>query len=350
MNVEMLRCYSLTTTTVGGPHLGSIDIPKLTLGKLNSHRALLQPLKGFAAEIGAAEVVAFMGKRLPAGSTKYVASLGMIEYLAMHGRLADCKTFVLSSSGNTAIAQAINAAEMGIGVIAVLDVRTASGKVKELQKLGVEIVLIKQPHPTGGFVLARIEKAKEIERTVKGAIDVDQYNNLGASLAHYSFTGRYIWECLKGQIDIVAAAISTGATAGGIFHRIREYSSRVATLAVDCEGSILTGRPAGKHLLTGIGAQIISANMRVAYPAMVGLPPAVVSDADAFNECHRLRQTDDVFVGGSSGAVLAALRKLGKFIRGKRVVAVLADGGESYEDTIFNSVWLEAHGIQMRPF
>ena len=317
---------------------------------LASNSQLLQRLPNFAVEIGAKDVVAFMGKRLPAGSTKYIAAIGMLEYLAMHGRLEACTTFVLSSSGNTAIAQAMIGAEMGIGVIAVLDIRTAPGKLDQLRELGVEIVMIREPHPTGGFVWARIEKAKEIERTVKGVVDVDQYNNLGAALAHYSFTGRYICETLAGNFDIVAAAISTGATAGGIFHRVREYNSGVATLAVDCEGSILTGRPPGKHLLTGIGAQIVSANMRVAYPAMVGLPPAVVTDAEAFRECHRIRRTDGAFVGGSSGAVLAAVRKLGKSVLGKRVVAVLADGGESYDDTIFNAAWLRAQQIEPAAF
>ena len=321
-----------------------------TLVNRISTTELIQSLPAFAAEIGAAEIAAFMGKRLPAGSTKYIASIGMIEYLAMHRRLDDCTTFVLSSSGNTAIAQAMIGAEMGIRTIAVLDIRTAPGKIQQLRNLGVEIVMIHDPHPTGGFVQARIEKAKEIERSVKGVVDVDQYNNLGAALAHYSFTGRYIWERLEGKFDIVAAAISTGATAGGVFHRIREYNSRIATLAVDCEGSILTGRPPRSHLLTGIGAQIVSANMRVAYPAIAGLPPAIVTDTESFRECHRIRRTDGAFVGGSSGAVLAGVRNLGKAVYGKRVVVILADGGESYNDTIFNAAWLRAQQIEPAAF
>jgi cysteine synthase A len=307
---------------------------------------LLHPLPTFAAEIGAAEVTAFMGKRLPAGSTKYIASLGMVQYLATHDRLKNCKGFVLSTSANTGIAMTAIGAEMGLPVTVVLDTRTAPGKLDELRKLGARIVMVTDPHPTGGFVLARIEKAKEIAASVEGLVDVDQYNNLGAPLAHYSFTGRYIWERLKGRIDVVAAAISTGATAGGIFHSIRDRDSRVASLAVDCEGSILTGRPAGKYLLTGIGAQIVSANMRIAYAAMVGLPPAVVSDAEAFSECHRVLHTDGVSVGGSSGAVLAAVRRLGNDVHGKRVVVILPDGGESYQDTIFNSAWLNNQNIE----
>ena len=341
----------MTSTLNVLQRVSSLDPRQITINYTsNSNGELLQTLPRFAAEVGATEVVAFMGKRLPGGSTKYIASIGMIEYLAMHHRLDDCTTFVLSSSGNTAIAQATIGSEVGIRTIAVLDVRTAPGKIEQLRSLGVEIIMIRDPHPIGGFVQARIEKAKEIERSVRGVVDVDQYNNLGAALAHYSFTGRYIWESLEGKVDIVAAAISTGATAGGIFHRIREYNSRVATLAVDCEGSILTGRPPGRHLLTGIGAQIVSANMRAAYPAIAGVPPAIVTDSEAFRECHRILRTDGIFVGGSSGAVLAGVRKLGESVHGKRVVVVLADGGESYVDTIFNAAWLRAQQIEPAAF
>lgn len=308
---------------------------------------LIQPLPNFAAEIGAAEVWGFMGKYLPAGSTKGVAALGMVEYEAMKGTLTHCKRFVLSTSANTGIATCNIGAQLGIPVTTVIDSRTSPGKLSELKRLGADIVMIDKPHPTGGFVRARIEAAQRIATEIDGALDIDQYNNPGAPLAHYTFTGRLIWERLKGRIDIVAAAISTGATAAGIFHRIRDYNSRVATLAVDCEGSILTGRPAGPHLLTGIGAQIISDNMRMAYPAIAGLPPAVVSDAVAFEECHRILASDGAYVGGSAGAVLAAIRALGRRAQGKRIVAILADGGEAYEETIFNEAWLSTKQVHI---
>jgi N-(2-amino-2-carboxyethyl)-L-glutamate synthase len=347
--VPEVRIFIMTTNLQAlNLHLGSSARLSVIHRKLNIQTDLLEPLPRFAAETGAAEVIAFMGKRLPAASTKYIAAVGMIEYLAMHDQLEDCNGFVLSTSANTGIAISMIGSEMGISVTVVLDTRTAPGKLDQLRRLGAQIVMLSEPHPSGGFVLARIEKARQIAAATKGVVDVDQYNNLGAPLAHYSFTGRYLWDRLKGRIDIVSAAISTGATAAGIFHRIREYDSRVSTLAVDCEGSILTGGVAGTHLLTGIGAQIVSANMRIAYPAMVGLPPAVISDAEAFSECHRLLHSDGMSVGGSSGAVLAAVRRLGKSVHGKRVVVILADGGESYQDTIFNPVWLKGQNIEIK--
>jgi cysteine synthase len=308
---------------------------------------LMQPFPKFASEIGAAEVWGFMGKYLPAGSTKSVAALGMVEFEAMQGKLAGCKRFVLSTSANTGIAKCHIGARLGIPVTTVIDSRISPGKLAELKRLGADIVMVDKPHPTGGFVQARIEMARRIAAETDGALDVDQYNNPGAPLAHYTYTGRLIWERLRGRIDVVAAAISTGATAAGIFHRIRDYDSRVATLAVDCEGSILTGRPAGPHLLTGIGAQIISDNMRIAYSAIAGLPPAVISDADAFRECHRILASDGEYVGGSAGAVFAAIRALGARAHGKRIVAILADGGEAYEETIFNHAWLAAKQINI---
>src|SRR4029077_8394353 len=47
-------------------------------------------------------------------------------------------------------------------------------------------------------------------------------------------------------------------------------------------------------------------------------------------------------VGGSTGTVLAAVQQLGpEFRRGDTVVAISADLGEKYLDTIYNPAWVE---------
>jgi cysteine synthase A len=49
-----------------------------------------------------------------------------------------------------------------------------------------------------------------------------------------------------------------------------------------------------------------------------------------------------VLVGGSTGTVLAAVQQLApEFRRGDTIVAISADLGEKYLDTIYNPAWVE---------
>jgi cysteine synthase len=118
-------------------------------------------------------------------------------------------------------------------------------------------------------------------------------------------------------------------------------------IPVDCEGSIVLGGPQGPHLLTGLGAHIVCKNARRAYSAIGGGRPRIIGDAAAFRAAHWVRKQDGIWVGGSSGAALAAVDELALEMQGKNIVVVCPDGGSSYQDTIYDPAWLAKHGLNI---
>jgi cysteine synthase A len=78
---------------------------------------------------------------------------------------------------------------------------------------------------------------------------------------------------------------------------------------------------------------------------MTGFPPQVIGDEEAFRAAHWLLKHEGISVGGSAGAAIAAVRRVSSRLSGQRIVVILPDGGESYEQTIFSPSWLKDHGI-----
>ena len=80
--------------------------------------------------------------------------------------------------------------------------------------------------------------------------------------------------------------------------------------------------------------------------------PRRVSDAEAFTTARFLGRRLGLLAGGSAGGVvLAALRMIREAAEssaedpGRTAVAVVADGGEKYLDTIHAPGWLEEHHL-----
>jgi cysteine synthase len=74
-----------------------------------------------------------------------------------------------------------------------------------------------------------------------------------------------------------------------------------------------------------------------------------VSAADAATYCRALRNLCGIWVGGSSGAAVAAAAR---WLRGRkemRAVVICPDHGWLYEDTLDNPWWLERHDL-IRPY
>jgi cysteine synthase A len=70
----------------------------------------------------------------------------------------------------------------------------------------------------------------------------------------------------------------------------------------------------------------------------------VVGDLDCVIGCHRLVRMESILAGGSSGAVIMAIDRMKDEIgRGAVCVAILADRGERYLDTIYSSEWIHEH-------
>ena len=67
-----------------------------------------------------------------------------------------------------------------------------------------------------------------------------------------------------------------------------------------------------------------------------------VSEENTVEACLSFVRDYHLLVGGSTGTVLAAVQQLGsEFADGDIVVAISADLGEKYLDTIYDPAWVE---------
>lgn len=69
-----------------------------------------------------------------------------------------------------------------------------------------------------------------------------------------------------------------------------------------------------------------------------------VSDLDCVVGCRRLVKKEAILIGGSSGAIITAIERIGGSIpAGATCVAIFPDRGERYLDTIYSDTWVSEH-------
>lgn len=139
--------------------------------------------------------------------------------------------------------------------------------------------------------------------------------------------------------SVVLAAASTCGTLGGLVQWRSSTSADTRIVAVDVLGSRLFGAPPAQRRIPGIGSS--------RQPVLVdsqGLQVEFVDDADCISGCRLLLQREAILAGGSSGALVAALRRVAPTLTADDdAVVILMDRGERYLDTVYCPDWVAAH-------
>ncbi len=127
-------------------------------------------------------------------------------------------------------------------------------------------------------------------------------------------------------------------TLAGISRRLRHEFPTIKVIAVEPAGSAIFGGAPGKRNIPGIGTSMRPKLADLAKPDRV----VVVSEERTVEACRSFVREHHLLVGGSTGTVLAAVKKLASdFNPGEIIVAVSADLGEKYLDTIYDPTWVE---------
>lgn len=264
----------------------------------------------------------------PAGSVKDRAALYMIDGAERDGRLKSGSTIIEPTSGNTGIGLCAIGVSRGYRVIIVMPDNMSKERQMLMKAYGAELVL------TDGSLGMKgaIDKANRLAKHICGGVVMGQFENPDNPRAHYETTGVEIWNDTNGDIDIFVAGIGTGGTISGTGKYLKEQNPNIKIVGVEpAKSPYITKGISGAHGLQGIGAGFIPEALDTSvYDEII-----TASEDEAYSEGRALARTEGILVGISSGAALAAAKKIAQRPqnKGKKIVVLLPDTGERYLTT-----------------
>ena len=278
----------------------------------------------------------------PGGSIKDRAALHIIKEAERRGLLKPGGTIIESSSGNFGISLAMIGAAKGYRVIILIDPKTTSANRALIESFGAEAIVVTEQDDCGSYHKTRITLANRLANEIEGAYRPDQCFNLLNSEAHYASTAREILDDCGGELSVFITAVSTGGQLGGISKYLKTFAPHVEVIGVDAVGSAIFGGRSDAYRIPGIGLGWTPVNLE-----MSRIDEAYkITDEQAFVTARAFARREGILMGPSSGAcALVALKKAQTLPPGKRVVCMIADGGDRYIPTLFNTDWITSQGF-----
>lgn len=258
----------------------------------------------------------------PSGSVKDRIGKYMIADAEKRGILKEGGTIVEATAGNTGLGIAFAALNKGYRIIFVVPTKFSAEKQTLLRALGAEIINT----PREGGMLGAWDKAEEIRQSIPGAVTLEQFKNPANPLAHYETTGKEIYGDLNGNIDYLVAGAGSGGTYSGVVKFLKEKSKSVVGVLADPVGSTMGGGEHGDYNIEGIGNDFIADTMDMSLVDKV----VKMNDDEAFAGARELAEKEGIFAGSSSGAALAAAKKLINSGARGNIVIILPDRGDRY--------------------
>lgn len=280
----------------------------------------------------------------PSGSIKDRIVNYIIEQAEKEGILKPGMTIVDATSGNTGLSIAMIALIKGYKSILTVKDSSAPAKIEQLQIYGARV--IKCPADAlPDDPLSYYSVAKRIVAEDSNCFYLNQNYNENHFLAHFNSTGKEIWQQTQGKITHFFASASTGGTVSGTGAYIKSQNPSVKIICADSKGSVLkpyheTGiyRTDLKKAtsLEGVGKDIIPGVFKKEY-----IDECIEIDNDqAIQNAKDLLKNEGIFIGGSGGAAIDALKKyIAQHPDEKIGMAVLSfpDHGLKYMGKLFKS-------------
>jgi cysteine synthase A len=196
---------------------------------------------------------------------------------------------------------------------------------KIVKGYGAELILT----PGEDGIKGSIEKAKSLSLE-KGYFMPMQFDNAANPLAHETTTALEIIEDFE-KLDAFVSAVGTGGTITGAGKVLKRHYKNIQVIAVEpFESAVLSGEPAQKHKIMGIGPGFIPniLNTQI-YDHIL----KVKSDS-AFETARWLAKTYGLFGGISTGAnVFAAIEFAKNLPVDSHILTIGCSNAERYLST-----------------
>ncbi len=251
----------------------------------------------------------------PTGSIKDRVAKAMIESAEASGKLQPGQEILEPTSGNTGISLALVASLKGYRLTCVVPENVTEERLKLLRLYGAETLLSPGAEGSNGAVRLALELA---ERDARYFVPF-QYGNDANPRAHYDATGAEVAAELA-RVDVVVAGLGTGGTLMGVGRRLREtFPDVVVAAAEPLPGDPVMGL---RSLEDGYVPPILDVDELDR--------KLLVSNGEAVAGMRVLLESEGIFAGVSSGAVVHVARRLAEDLDEGVVVAILADAGWKY--------------------
>jgi len=260
--------------------------------------------------------------RNPTGSVKDRPVIWMVRAAEQEGRLRPGATILEPTSGNTGISLAMVARLRGYELICVMPENTSVERRLLLEMYGAKIIF----SPAAGGSNQAVATAKELAEEHPDWVMLYQYGNPANALAHYESTGPEILRDMPTITHFVAGLGTTG-TLMGVGRYLRERVPGVQVVAAE---------PRYGELVYGL-RNVDEGFVPELYDPSVLTSRYSVGARDAVRRTRQLVETEGIFAGISTGAILHAALGVAEKAAGAGqkadVVFVVCDGGWKYLST-----------------
>ena len=265
------------------------------------------------------------------GSVKTRVAAMMLDEAERRGDIGPDSIIVEPTSGNQGIGLALVAAVRGWKARIIMPDSVSEERRKLVRHYGAEVVIVHDEGDIGKAIDECIRIAERMAAEDPRVYVPQQFENMDNVRAHREQTGMEIVQDAGREIHGFCSGIGTGGTISGIGQTLRSHYPDIEIWVVEPEkAAILSGGSVSSHLQMGIGDGLIPDILdRGIYDDI-----CVISDEEAIRTARDLARLEGLMVGISSGANVAAARRLAKKLGpGKTVVTILPDTGERYFST-----------------
>lgn len=263
-------------------------------------------------------------KANPGGSIKDRIALSMIEDAEKKGLLKEGGVIIEPTSGNTGIGLAMVAAVKGYRLIVVMPESMSVERRKIMAAYGATFELT--PREKG--MKGAIERARELRNEMPGSWIPMQFDNESNTEIHRNTTVKEILNDFPGGLDHIICGVGTGGHITACAEILKPKFPGLKIYAVEPVLSpVLSGGSPAPHPLQGMGAGFIPSIMKK--ELIDGI--ITVTKEEAYEFTKRIAKEEGLFVGISTGAVLAAVnQKIPQFNEGEKILTFNYDTGERY--------------------